>query len=149
MKFINIPWPVKSPAWGEFNLDGGKLEADVEFRDPDLEAGGPRFPFQGKVKLFWDGEKKFSFSSDSLVSSFVLASVEGGMVVGETLDIMIRGEVKDVRQARAFTSLVLSRAFAFPEIRGRGETELRIFGDFNIPQVQATFSLRPRDFPCH
>ncbi|MDH4197437.1 MAG: hypothetical protein OEW05_08535, partial [Candidatus Aminicenantes bacterium] len=33
LKWVQVPWPVSSPAWGKFVLDGKILEAEAEFRD--------------------------------------------------------------------------------------------------------------------
>lgn len=144
--FINIPWPVSSPAWGKFSIDKGGLKAEAEFKDEVLEAKDLKFPFQGLVKMDWDGKKKISFFSESLTSSFAHVELEGGMVVGQSIDVSIKGDVKDIKQAREFTSLVLRKDFKFPEIRGKGRSEVRIFGDFGYPRVQANFSLNPGGF---
>ena len=144
--FINIPWPVSSPAWGKFSIDKGGLKAEAEFKDEVLEAKDLKFPFQGLVKMDWDGKKKISFFSESLTSSFAHVELEGGMVVGQSIDVSIKGDIKDIKQAREFTSLVLRKDFEFPEIRGKGRSEVRIFGDFGYPRVQANFSLNPGGF---
>lgn len=143
IKLANIPWPVSSPAWGEFSLDREKLEADVEFRDDVLEESDSKFTFNGQLRLEADRKDKFSFHSERLDSSFATMKVDGGFVVGKSVALDIEGEVKDLKQAREFTSLVLDNSFDFSEIRGRGRSSIRIFGDFAQPQVHAAFSISP------
>ena len=146
INFLSLPWPVKSPLWGNFTLDKGKLRVDAEFREKDFKVKSGRFPFRGRVKFNWDGKNEFSFSSQSLSSSFAHVDVKGMTKVAETLDITIQGEVRDLKQAREFTSIILGKNFDFPEIRGKGRANLYIFGDYNLPQIQAKFSLSPGGF---
>jgi hypothetical protein len=142
----SFPWPVSSPGWGSFSLDDQKLQAEVEFRDEVLEDANSRYAFKGLVKVEWDRKLRFSFFSEELESSFALVSVDGGLVVGRTVDLTIDGEIKNLKKAREFTSLVLEKTFPFPEIRGKGQSKIRIFGDFQLPQIQANFSLGPGGF---
>ena len=146
MNFMLIPWPVSSPAWGDFSITQRRLRADIEFRDQILDVDGSNYPFKGQVNVDWDGEKKFSFTSPGLSSSFADVEFEGEMTVGENVDFNIIGEVLDVKQAREFTSLVLRKEFKIPEIRGKGSANLRIFGDFIYPKVQADFALTNAGF---
>jgi len=146
MNFVNIPWPVSSPGWGDFTLDKEKLQAEIEFRDETLELKDSKYAFNGQIKIDWDRKQKFSFFSERLDSSFASVKLDGGMVVGRTVDFTIDGEIKDVKLARDFTSLVLQRPFVFPEIRGRGHSTIRIYEDFAFPQVQAKFFISPGGF---
>ena len=144
--FFSLPWPVASPAWGSFSIDKGKLRADLEFRDEYFRDEPDQFPFRGPVEFNWDLKNEISFSSTSLSSSFANLDVKGKVYVGRDVDVTIQGEVMDVKQAREFTSLIFGKEFGFPEIRGRGTSNLRIFGDYYYPQVQASFSLSPGGF---
>ncbi len=146
MNFANIPWPVSSQGWGDFILDREKLQAEIEFRDETLESNDSKYAFNGIVKVDWDRKEKFSFFSERIDSGFASVKLDGGLAVGRTVDLTIEGEIKDVKLAREFTSLVLLRPFPFPEIRGRGQSTIRIFGDFMLPQVQAKFLIRPGGF---
>lgn len=146
MEYVAIPWPVKSFAWGSFSIVNRRLEADAEFRDADLTARSGKYPFNGRVRLSWDGGRKIEFSSDSLSSGFALVEVDGKVVLGENVDVLIRGDVGDVRQAREFTSIILAKEFVFPEIRGGGEATLFINGDIRSPRVKGEFSFSPAGF---
>jgi hypothetical protein len=146
LKYFSLPLPIASPAWGSFHLNEEKLEADIEFKDEYYRDKLGQYPFRGPLKLNWDLKKKVTVSSPSLSSSFGEFDLEGTFNVGQDLDITIQGEVKDLKRAREFTSILLSRNYAFPEIRGKGEADLHIFGDYYVPQVQARFSLSPGGF---
>jgi hypothetical protein len=143
LNYLSLPWPVKSPAWGNFSIDHRKLQVDAEFREEDFEVHGDQFPFNGRVKFNWDGKKKFSFFSEDLSSSFGQMTVEGEAEIGTEIDMTIQGEVKDVKQARHFTSVLLLKSFNFPEIRGKGKSNIHIFGDYDLPQIKADFALSP------
>lgn len=146
VKLTNIPWPVSSPGWGEFSLDKEKLQADVEFRDETLEGSDSKYSFNGQARVEWDRKDRFTFFSEHLDASFATLKIDGGLVIDKSVDFAIDGDVKDVKQAREFTSLVLDSDFDFPEIRGKGLSLIRIFGDFAQPQVHAEFSVSPGGF---
>jgi len=146
INYFSLPWPAKSPLWGNFIIDEGKLQVDAEFREEDFKVEHGQFPFEGRFEFNWDGKNKFSFSSQNLSSSFARVEVKGEAKVAHDLDITIQGEVKDVKQARQFTSILLSKNFSFPEIRGKGKANLHIFGDYDFPQIQANFYLSPGGF---
>ena len=40
----------------------------------------------------------------------------------------------------------MEKNFAFPEIRGEGRADLKIFGDYLFPQVEANFTFSPGGF---
>ncbi len=143
---IDIPWPVSSPGWGNFSLDDNALSATVEFRDEELESSGSSFSFNGHVRVEWDKKKTFSFFSERLDSGFSSVKVDGGMVIGKTIDLEIDGEVKDVTKAREFVSIMLRNDFGFPEIRGIGRSTVRIAGAFGQPEIRTKFSLSPGGF---
>jgi hypothetical protein len=139
--FLKLPWPVSSPVWGSFKLINNHLTVNAEFKD-ELKLKRPgRFPFNGKVNLDWDGKDRVSFFSSDIDSSFSRMNVRGSLTLGRELDITFDGEVKDGKQVRLFTELILKRKFKFPEIRGAGKAKLELFGDYNSPQVKAGFSL--------
>jgi len=146
MKYLQIPWPVSSPAWGTFTLLNDKLKAEAEFRD-DLETESKgKFPFRGSAVIEWDGSSEVVISSDDLESTFLKGKVDAKIIIDKELDINIKGEVKNVTAAREFTSLVLQKTFDFPEIRGQGQAEVRIFGDYLSPQVKSDFYVSPGGF---
>lgn len=147
LSYYKVPWPVRSPVWGNFVLENNRLTSDGEFRD-DLEAPQPpRYPFRGKVRFEMDVLKReLTFSSPDLDSSFCRMEVQGGVRIDRDMDLTIRGQVKDVKEARAFTSFILNRTFEFPEIRGAGTADIKIAGDYVQPRVAATFSCAPAGF---
>jgi hypothetical protein len=143
IKDLEFPWPVASPVWGTFTVVDQRLTADAEFRDELVLESPDRFPFQGQVHLEWDGVDHLEFSSlGDLDTTFARVEVQGNLKVDQDMDLSIRGEVKDASQARIFTELILAKRFDFPEIRGRGQAELRVFGDPVLPQVRADFSVQ-------
>ncbi len=141
ISYFSLPWPVASPAWGSFALDEKMFEAELEFRDDYHKTGPGLFPFRGPVQFRWDLRREISISAQGLASTFANVDVSGRINVGQDLDLTIVGEVKDVRLARKFTSIILGRSFDFPEIRGEGLAEIRIFDDYDSPRVNADFSL--------
>ncbi|MGB8952323.1 MAG: translocation/assembly module TamB domain-containing protein [Candidatus Aminicenantales bacterium] len=143
---FSLPWPVKSPVWGEFVLENGRLTIQAKFQDELLINPPARFAFQGDVRFDWDGKTDISFSSQKLQSSFGEIEVNGQVRIGKEFNISIRGEMKDIRQAREFTSLVLNQDFDFPEIRGRGYADVKILGRYYSPEVKTNFSLQPGGF---
>ncbi|MDP2915850.1 MAG: translocation/assembly module TamB domain-containing protein [Candidatus Aminicenantes bacterium] len=143
---IKIPWPVKSPAWGNFSLENKRLQARAEFRDEAMTSEPDRFPFKGFVDLTWDGKTIVRFTSEKLESTFGAFSVVGDLEIGRSINILIKGDVSDVQQGRDFTSLILRQRFPIPEIRGRGHMDIKILGDFRSPQVKADFALAPAGY---
>ncbi len=145
-KYFYLPWPISTPAWGEFSVDDDKLETDLEFRDEYALSEPGRFPFRGPLQLHWDKKKKVTFSSPSFTSDFGEFDVEGTINVGRDLDITIQGDVGDLKRTREFTSALLSKDYAFAEMRGRGEVDLHVFGEYYDPQVHSRFSFTPGSF---
>jgi hypothetical protein len=143
---LNIPWPVSSPGWGEFSLVEDKLLARVEFRDEKLGAIDSKFSFNGQVQVEWDKQNTVSFLSERLDSSFFRVKMDGGLVIGKTIDITVDGEITDLVQTREFVSLLLNKNFLFPEIRGKGRSTVRIFGDYGRPEVHMAFTMSPGGF---
>ena len=147
LSYVHVPWPVRSPVWGNFTISGNTLAADGEFRDSLEGFQHPYYPFQGKFRFDMDlRTKELSFSSADLDSSFGRVEVQGKIRVGRDADVTIRGEVKDVAQARQITSFALNKKFEFPEIRGRGTADVRIVGDYQSPDVSIGFFGLPGGF---
>lgn len=147
MSFVKIPWPVRSRAWGTFSIEKNALEAEGEFRDDQEGFEHPLYPFRGKVRFAMDLKtQELSFSSPEMDSSFGRFEVRGGVRVDRDCDVDIRGEIKDARQGRAFTSYILRKNFLFPEIRGRGTASIKIAGDFSSPRVTGDFFCLPAGF---
>ncbi len=146
ISLVDIPWPVSSPGWGDFSLDGDKLLAEVEFRDEELGVRDSKYSFNGQVRVEWDKQKTVSFFSELLNSQFFSVKLNGGLVIDKTIDLSIDGEIMDLKLAREFVSLLLQINFDFPEIRGMGQSAIRIFGDFGRPEVHAEFAVTPGGF---
>jgi hypothetical protein len=146
LKFLRLPWPVSSGAWGSFTLEKKRLKVDADLRVENQKEIPSKYPFQGQVFVDWDGKKGVLFSSPKLVSDFAEVEVEGHVQVGQSLDVQIWGDVADVKQARDFTSALLGRDLNFPEIRGKGRADLLISGDFYAPSFSGDFTLTPGGF---
>lgn len=146
MKFLRLPWPVSSGAWGTFTLEKKRLTVEADLRSETREMSLSMFPFQGQVYVGWNGRKNVTFSSPKLLSAFGALKVEGNVQVGQNIDVHIEGDVIDVKQARDFTSVLLRKDLNFPEIRGKGQADFQIFGDYFSPQVKGDFALSPGGF---
>jgi len=145
MRYIDIPWPVSSPAWGSFSVYRGRLSADVDFRDDLDDSAGDDFRLKGNVKLdLFNNE--VSLSSEDFDTNFAKVDVEGRIAIGREVDVSIEGDIKDVKTTREFVSQILRKNFEFPEIRGIGQAKVRIFGQFSIPRVESTFAVSPGGF---
>lgn len=144
--FLELPWPVSSPAWGNFTVQDNRLRADLEFRDELTKLYPDRYPFAGKVALDWDGLESVTFSAPDIKSSFADLNLEGRLLIEKNMDIRIQGDVKDGVQTREFISLILDQKFDFPEIRGQGRAAVNIFGDFLMPQVKADLNMSPAGY---
>lgn len=144
IKDFDLPWPVSSPVWGTFTVMDQRLTADAEFRDELVLESPDKFPFQGRIHLEWDEVNQILeyASVGELDSTFARVEVQGSLTLERDMDLSIRGEVKDGPQSRAFTELILAKSFDFPEIGGQGQAELHVFGDPELPQVRADFSVR-------
>lgn len=143
---LGLPWPVSSPAWGQFMLMDNRLTADARFQDEPAAPQGDRFPLKGEVHVEWDGANQVAFSSEELISSFAEMQMDGRLHIDQNLDLTLSGDVNNVIQARRFTELILKKTFGFPEIRGQGSARMEIFGDPGSPQLNAEFSLSPGGF---
>jgi hypothetical protein len=145
MNYLDIPWPISSPVWGNFSVFQGKFEADIDFRDevdsPDLEG----YFLRGRVNLTLLDEV-VTLTSQNLDSNLAKVDVQGVIAIGGDVDVLIDGDVKNVKLTRQLLSIILRKSFDFPEIRGQGQGVVRIFGDFAHPQVSATVSLSPGGF---
>ncbi|MGB7297084.1 MAG: translocation/assembly module TamB domain-containing protein [Candidatus Aminicenantales bacterium] len=142
----SLPWPVSSPVWGKFNLDSRELVADFEFRPTSSPAAPGKYPLAGPVRFSWDRKNEFKFSSPQLDSGFGRMDLDGRLVLDQTVDITINGEVSDVKSAREFTALILPQDLSFPEIRGRGSASISIGGELSDVRVGIEFALSPAGF---
>jgi autotransporter translocation and assembly factor TamB len=147
IKDIGIAWPVKSPAWGTFRMENGKLDADAEFRDQTLDREGDRFSFRGAVKVRFDVKTQdLEITTQDIQSEFGRLEARSALRVNGNVDTEIRGTVTDVKQAREFVSLALGTAFVFPEIRGAGYADIRLTGSALNPRVAIKGSFGPAGF---
>lgn len=146
MKFLELPWPVPSGAWGNFTFENKTLSVDAEFRDDIEELNPAGYPLQGQVHVDWDGQKDVTISSKNIITPFAELEAQASVRIDQKLDIVLRGRVSDVKQARQFTSELLNQDFGFPEIRGSGEANISIFGKIKSPEVRGDFSLSPAGF---
>ncbi|MDY0231929.1 MAG: hypothetical protein RBR88_05560, partial [Candidatus Saccharicenans sp.] len=137
MTYASVPWPVASPAWGKFLLRGNQLQAFAEFRD-DVEArsAGERYAFNGLVNIDLNLPKKdLKIQAKDLKTSFGRLDIDGQIVIGNFLDLGIRGQFADIKAAREFTQDILNDTFDFPEIRGGGRSEIVVSGDYYHPDL--------------
>jgi len=141
--YLALPWPVSSPAWGSFSLDQKRLQADIEFRDPDLRPRGHKYPLRGPVRVAWNLRDEVELSSPELEASFGRMEVTGKVAPAREVDLVIRGDVEDVKEGRSFASLILPGALTFPEIRGRGRAIIQVKGEISRPDVRIDFDLSP------
>jgi hypothetical protein len=146
LRYLNIPYPVRSPAWGEFSVENKHLRAHAEFRDELTPPLVNRYSWRGPVDVTWDGFENVTVSSKKLETTFGVIEAEAAIDINRRVQVGIRGEVSDVRQAREFTSLLLREKLTFPEIRGRGLVEVKILGDFSHPQIKIDFTVAPGGF---
>ncbi len=144
---IQVPWPVRSPAWGTFVLRDKKLDVAAEFRDPSLDRVGDRFSFLGKVDVSVDFRtKEIVISTADLRSSFARLEARSTIDLDGDIDTRIRGSVLDVKQAREFVSLILDQTFDFDEIRGAGYADVRLRGRSADPVVEMRGAFSPGGF---
>jgi hypothetical protein len=144
---LQIPWPVKSPAWGTFILENRKLAVDAEFRDSSLDRQGDRFSFRGTAKVGVDfPARRISIQTPGLESGFGRLEASAEIDLTGDIDAKIRGPVFDVKQTREFVSLALGQAFGFGEIRGEGYADVRLSGKSNSPDVSLKATLSPGGF---
>ncbi|MGB9893757.1 MAG: hypothetical protein ACPLRA_05040, partial [Candidatus Saccharicenans sp.] len=105
MKYASVPWPVASAAWGNFSYSQGQLQAAAEFRD-EVETGlvGDKYPFNGQVQINLNLPKKdLKIQSRDLKSPFGRIAIDGQLIIGQLIDLSIRGQFVDIKGARKFT----------------------------------------------
>ena len=147
MSELQLPWPVRSPAWGTFTLENGRLKAEVEFRDQDLAREGNVFALRGAVRVKADMKTKdVEITTPDLLTGFARVEARSALRVGGDTDTEIRGTVSDLKQAREFVSLLLAQKFDFPEIRGAGYANVRLTGRADAPKVALRGSFQPGGF---
>lgn len=144
---INIPWPVRSPAWGTFTVADKKLAVEAEFRGTSLERRGGRFAFRGGVKVGVDFPAHIvTVEVPGLESDFGRLEATARIDLAGDIDARIRGQVTDVKETREFVSLVLRQTFGFGEIRGQGYADVRLTGRSASPSVSLKATLSPGGF---
>jgi hypothetical protein len=146
-KELSIPWPVKSPAWGNFSLENRKLDVAAEFRDASLDRQGDRFAFRGGAEVGVDfAAHTVSVRTRDLESNFGRFEANASIDLRGDIDTRIRGTVSDVKTTREFVSLVLDETFGFGEIRGAGYADVRLSGRSASPVVSLKATLSPGGF---
>lgn len=144
---IEVPWPVRSPAWGTFLLEDRKLEVSAEFRDESLDRQGDAFAFKGSAEVFVDFRtKEIRVTTPDLRSNFARLEARSTVDLDGDIDTVIRGSVHDVKQAREFVSLILGQTFEFGEIRGTGFADVRLSGPSADPTVEIRGTFSPGGF---
>lgn len=153
MNYVSVPWPVSSPAWGNFSLKQGQLSVQAEFRDEvavkgkNLSTKNNKYRFRGDVQLFLDiPSKDLRIKARSLESSFGKLDVEGQVHIDQIVDLSIKGQFRDIKQARDFTQTILRTKFNFPEIRGAGRALIAVKGKYQNPDLGFDFSCSPAGF---
>lgn len=148
MKYVSVPWPVASPAWGNFSLRNNELEVEAEFRDEaEMRPAQERYSFNGAVELSMNiPERDLKIRAKDLQTSFGRINLEGQVVIDKKLDLFIRGQFMDIKDAREFTQKILNATFDFPEIRGAGRASISINGDYHNPGLSFDFSCSPAGF---
>ncbi|MBC7361577.1 MAG: translocation/assembly module TamB domain-containing protein [Candidatus Aminicenantes bacterium] len=148
MRYVSVPWPVASPAWGNFSLSHGQLEVSAEFRDSvDRGQVKGRHSFNGQVQLSLNiPQKDLRIQTKDLETSFGRINLEGQVVIDKLLDLSVRGQFLDIKAAREFTQKILNINFDFPEIRGAGRASIYIKGDYRRPDLSFDFSCSPAGF---
>lgn len=147
MKEINLPWPVKSPAWGTFTYGQKKLSVDAEMRDDNLVESGGRFPLSGRAAVEVDFNRHdILVSSSDMRTSFGRLEARAHWMPGGDLSADLRGTVSDLKRGREFLSVMLKQKFGFPEIRGSGYLDIRVRGRARSPQVDFKGAMSPGGF---
>lgn len=153
MSYASVPWPVSSPAWGNFSLKQGQLTVQAEFRDEvavkdkTLNNKNDKYRFRGNVQLFLDiPSKDLRIKAKNLESSFGKLDLEGQVQIGQTVDLSIKGQFGNIKQARDFTQTILKTTFGFPEIRGAGRAVIAVKGKYQNPDLGLEFSCSPAGF---
>jgi len=146
MKELRLPWPVKSPAWGNFRLANGELQVEGEFREKDFQTEASRYPFQGYFRVDWDGHNQVKLFSPELLSNFARFQAEGRINLSQNMEVQIKGEVVDIAETRAFLQTLLGKTWHFPEIKGQAETRVSLAGSLVSPEVAVEFEGSPISF---
>jgi len=146
VRSISLPWPVQSPVWGDFSVEKGRLEVRAEFRDERMIPAPGLFPFRGFFDVTWDGKRDVRITAQKLETLFGVFEVDGQIKVKDRIQVVVRGVVSDVVRAREFTESALRQKFRVPAVRGKGQAEITIQGNYRTPRVRADFSLAPGGF---
>lgn len=141
---LEIPWPVRSMAWGSFTLVDRKLTAEAEFRDENLDRVGESFAFRGGAEVGVDFPSGFvTVEAPGFESAFGRLQATARIDLKGDLDARIRGEISDVKDAREFVALVLGEDFEFGEIRGQGYADVSLYDRSASPSVSLKATLSP------
>jgi len=144
---IEVPWPVRSPAWGRFTLADRRLAAEAEFRDTTLDRRGDSFAFRGRVNVGVDFAGGIvTVEAPAVESSFGRLDATARIELKGAIDARILGEISDAKETREFVALVLAEPLDFGEIRGRGSAEARLYGRSASPSVSLKATLSPGGF---
>jgi len=146
VRAISLPWPIPSPVWGDFSVEKGRLQVRAEFRDEGMIPAPGLFPFRGFFDVAWDGKRDVRVTAQKLETLFGVLEVDGQIKVNDRVQVVVRGEVSDVVRAREFAERVLRQKFKVPAVRGKGQAEISILGNYKTPRVRADFSLAPGGF---
>jgi len=147
MTEIKIPWPVKSPAWGTFTVEKGRVEVEAEFRDEDMERTGNLFPFRGPLSVVYDSKAgTVEIAAPDLQTSFARLQSRTALHLKGDIDAQIRGSILDLRESREFLALILDTSFDFPEIRGAGYADVNLSGRSDNPRVAFKGTFSPAGF---
>jgi hypothetical protein len=147
MREVGIVWPIRSPAWGTFSVASRKVQADVEFRDAELDRRDDSFALNGPVKVGVDLAKRLvDIDAPGLDAGFGRLEAKAAIDLGGDIDATIHAQVSDVKNMRDFIALVLRQTFAFGEIRGRGYADAGLSGRSASPTVAIKATLSPGGF---
>ncbi len=146
IKWLRLPWPVKSPAWGNFSLAAGNLLVEGELRESDFQITEGRYPFQGSFRISWDGKKHIQIVSPGILGPMARFQLDGEIDLGQNLNFQIKAEVIDLRETRVFLQRILNQEWSFPEIRGQAEAEVNVSGSPATPEISVKFESAPAGF---
>jgi len=154
LRYVSVPWPVSSPAWGNFTLKEGQLAVQAEFRDRTAvkdrnlnDYKNDQYQFNGNVQLFLNiPEKDLKVKARNLESTFGRVEVEGEVLIDRSIDLNIKGQFTDIKQARDFAQKILNLNLEFPEIRGAGRAVITVNGKYRNPDLGFDFSCSPAGF---
>lgn len=146
MKWFRLPWPVKSPSWGNFSLTSGSLLVEGELRESDFQIIDGQYPFQGSYRISWDRQKHIEIAAPGILSPMARFQLDGEIDLAQGLNFQIKTEIIDMKETRAFLQKILNQEWSFPEIRGQAEAEVNIAGLLASPEISVRFESSPAGF---